>query len=129
MTQVSYLGAPYTHEDRFVRQARVLATGRIVCYRMQKGIHLYSPIMQGHYSEMAWGHEMPYALWIEHGLAMLDALKHMTVLQLPGWEKSAGLQVEIAHCEEKKYPIEHIEWGKLKEILSKATVYTLEVNA
>lgn len=50
--------------------------------------------------------------WLRQNLAFLSRCDKMYVLQLEGWEKSDGVQREIAFATEHNIPIEYITLGE-----------------
>ena len=98
-----YLASPFAHPSAVVREARLEAV-RHVCGKMiNEGRIVLSPLvyagdlaMRGFHAPQGW-----YA-WDLQFLARSDEL---VVLQLPGWEHSKGVLVEIAAAQARNIPI------------------------
>ena len=98
-----YLASPFAHPSSAVREARLEAV-RHVCGKMiDEGRIVLSPLvyagdlaMRGYHAPQGW-----YA-WDLQFLARSDEL---VVLQLPGWEHSKGVLVEIAAAQARNIPI------------------------
>ena len=98
-----YLASPFAHPSSAVREARLEAV-RHVCGKMiNEGRIVLSPLvyagdlaMRGFHAPQGW-----YA-WDLQFLARSDEL---VVLQLPGWEHSKGVLVEIAAAQARNIPI------------------------
>lgn len=122
-----YLAAPYTSQTPAVRNARVSATAAAVAYYAQRQRWFYSPILQGHEAEQAFGHVLPWETWMAHGIAAIDKLQAITVLQLPGWDKSKGVAYEISYAKEKKFPVDFIPWEEAQLFLRPRTIKELQL--
>lgn len=102
-----YVANPYSHTDFDVMQERYERTAAYVAKRMRKGEVLYSPIV--HHHQMAIDHKLPtdWPFWRNIDGNMLSAAKRLCVLMLPGWEKSVGVQAEIAIALSRGMPVEY----------------------
>lgn len=110
-----YIASPYTHEDPVIRQRRYekaldftawLATK----YRMWG----YSPIVHSHNMvDLQTG--MDHAFWMEWSKSMLVTSRSVIVLQMPGWEVSKGVYMELEWAKELGLPVymSQILWGSL----------------
>lgn len=90
-----YLAGPYTHPDYEVRLQRFYALNRAAGKLLLAGWKVYSPISHSHPIAEACGLPVDIEYW--QGLAkhMLERCTILSVLQLPGWEESAGVQFEM----------------------------------
>lgn len=91
-----YVASPYSHPDKAVMQKRFEDVVAYVADRMLAGDVMYSPIAHNHV--VAERHTLPtdWAFWRHIDGNMLVAAKGLQVLCLDGWEKSVGVQAEIA---------------------------------
>ena len=113
-----YLASPFAHPSAAVREARLEAV-RYVCGKMvDEGRIVLSPLVYA--GELAVrGYHAPQG-WYAWDLQFLARSDQLLVLQLPGWEHSQGVLVEIAAAQARNIPIRlmALEEAKLpKEIL------------
>ena len=98
-----YLASPYAHPSPDVREAR-LEAARHVCGRMvEQGKIVISPLV--YLGELAYKGIHPPQGWYAFDLQLLARCDELLVLQLPGWEDSRGVLVEIAGAQTKGIPI------------------------
>jgi len=91
----AYLGAPYSHPDKEVREARFEAVTTITALLMKLGMVVYSPITHCHI--VANNHNLPgdWSFWKPVNKVFLKHCSALLVLQLPDWSASEGLSKEI----------------------------------
>ena len=98
-----YLASPYAHPSAEVREAR-LEAARYVCGRMvDQGRIVMSPLV--YLGELAQKGVHPPQGWYAFDLQLLARCDELVVLQLPGWEDSKGVLVEIAGAQTKGMPV------------------------
>ena len=98
-----YLASPYAHPSAAVREAR-LEAARYVCGKMvDDGKIVMSPLV--YLGELAYKGVHPPQGWYAFDLQLLARCDEMLVLQLPGWEDSRGVMVEIAGAQTKGIPV------------------------
>lgn len=104
-----YVANPYTNSDPDVMEARYSLTAAYVAAKMREGEVLYSPIV--HHHHMALEHKLPcdWPFWRNIDGNMLASAKSMRVLMLDGWEKSVGVQAEIAIAIALGIPVDYVE--------------------
>lgn len=90
-----YLASPYSHPDPLIMKTRFLLAEQTVAVYTRVGAHVYSPIV--HYHELAGKYKLPtdFQFWRRINMDMLRLAADMWVLDIPGWESSAGVQAEI----------------------------------
>ena len=98
-----YLASPFAHPSVVVREARLEAV-RYVCGKMiDEGRIVLSPLVYA--GELAQrGFHAPQG-WYAWDLQFLARSDELLVLQLPGWEESKGVLVEIAAAQARSIPI------------------------
>lgn len=102
---ISYLGAPYTHTNPEVVKNRVAIINAVAAHLMRKGHVIFSPISHSHpvnASGIIPREESTWDFWRKQDLAFLIKANNLFILKLKGWEKSIGLQSEIAVAEATK---------------------------
>ena len=98
-----YLASPYAHLSAAVREARLEAV-RFVCGEMvNRGKIVMSPLV--YLGELAYKGVHPPQGWYAFDLQLLARCDELVVLQLPGWEDSRGVLVEIAGAQTKGMPV------------------------
>ena len=98
-----YLASPYAHSSASVREARLEAV-RYVCGEMvNQGKIVMSPLV--YLGELAYKGVHPPQGWYAFDLQLLARCDELIVLQLPGWEDSRGVLVEIAGAQTKGMPV------------------------
>lgn len=104
-----YLASPYSHPDKYIVEARVLATAAFVAHHLQAGVHLISTIVHNH--ELAKRHQLrtDAAFWESYNEDFIRSCGSLWVLQLDGWKWSKGVTAEIAYASEHGIPIEYKE--------------------
>ena len=50
----------------------------------------------------------------------------MTILELPGWEASPGILLELAFAKARDIPVELLGWGDIRPLLQEETIRALE---
>ena len=98
-----YLASPFAHPSAAVREARLEAV-RYVCGKMiDEGRIVLSPLVYA--GELAVrGFHAPQG-WYAWDLQFLARADELLVLQLPGWEHSKGVMVEIAAAQARQMPV------------------------
>ncbi len=93
-----YIAAPYSHDIAAVRLKRFYDTQAFVLKWMKAGIAAYSPVVYCH--EIAIKQELPTdaAHWHRMNVDFLRRADQCFLLQLPGWEESVGVGIELKIC-------------------------------
>ena len=90
-----YLASPYTHGDPWIEEARVTATAVIASHFIEQGFPIFAPTLHGHFIEQESMTELKYSKWLEHGAQFLRIATELWVMDLPGWNKSSGIDFEL----------------------------------
>lgn len=92
-----YLASPYTDPDPLIREIRYLAAASALRTMLRNNIWTYSPIVHCHHLSQIW--KMPHdaAFWLEYDQTMIRGARSVTVLCLPGWQRSVGVKGEIEY--------------------------------
>ena len=106
--QFVYLGAPYTHPDPAVREARFRAVTERAARLMLAGLVLFSPITHSHPMRQ-YGLPVEFEFYRRSARAFIEASAAMVVLKLSGWQESVGLGEERQLAEELGKPILWLE--------------------
>jgi hypothetical protein len=111
---LTYLASPYTCPDPAVRQQRYEETCRATADLLRSGKTIYSPIVFGH-ALCAFDLPGDWQFWQKHDRRFLEVCDEVIVLQLDGWEKSVGVQAEVAIARRLGKPVTFIRVGTTNE--------------
>lgn len=103
-----YLASPYSHPDDAIKVARMRAACAAAADLIRKGHAVFSPIAQSHTICEEAGAPNTHEFWMPVDLHILRKCDEVRVLALPGWEKSRGVQEEIAHAYQFGIPVSYI---------------------
>jgi nucleoside 2-deoxyribosyltransferase len=95
-----YLAVPYSQDKERGLRAACKGAARL----MTEGNIVFSPISHSHGIDAFLG-GAPWEMWRKTDLFLLEACDQVTVIMLPGWEKSTGVTAEIMHAREKGIPV------------------------
>ena len=90
-----YLASPFSHPDPVVREQRFEAACRAAAKLTRQGRTTYSPIVHS-FNLCRYDLPLDWQFWQKHDLRFLEMCSEVIVLKLPQWEKSVGVQAEIA---------------------------------
>lgn len=99
MAVVIYLAQPYSSLDPHIRHLRYLSAMKVSAALFLLGRSpVYSPIL--HWHKAAAVHQLPSdaETWWNQNRAMLDLCSEFYLLQIPGWQGSAGLRQEATYA-------------------------------
>lgn len=92
-----YLASPYSHDADGVRHHRFLLAREFIYFhlRCDRPKPIFSPIVTCH--KLAVVANLPTAVepWWDYNLSFLRCAEKMWVLNLPGWQQSKGVRMEI----------------------------------
>jgi hypothetical protein len=99
-----YLASPYASPSAAVREARLEAVRHVCGKLVNEGRIVLSPMV--YLGELALDKGVhPPQGWYAFDLQLLARSDELHVLQLPGWEDSKGVLVEIAGAQTKGIPV------------------------
>ena len=98
-----YLASPYASDSATVRQARLEAVRQVCGNLVNQGKIVLSPMV--YTGELAQRGYHPPQGWYAFDLQFLSRADELLVLQLPGWEQSKGVLIEIAAAQTRNIPI------------------------
>ena len=119
-----YLASPHWAPSKELREERALAARSLTAHFLKLGSAVFSPINHNHWL----GLDLDHAMWLDLDKQYLRHCSHIYVAQLPGWENSKGIKIELALAID--LCIMRIDIGpkRLQEILGDETwqrLYTL----
>jgi hypothetical protein len=102
-----YLASPYTDPVDAVRLGRYVDVCRVAAKMMEEGQVVFCPIAHTHAIGSFMKKDLKFNVdfWMKIDLPFLKNCSHLVVLQMPGWDKSAGVKKEIEFAQENKIPI------------------------
>ena len=108
MSEVIYLAGPFSHSDKNVMEFRADALAWFAGTLMNMGHIVYSPVNYGDRIVML--HDLPtsWEYWKKMSVTSMSVCTKLCVIQLPGWEKSTGVQDEIKIADALGIPVESI---------------------
>ena len=108
LDDLTYLAAPYTSPDPQISLARQHACAQVTTNLMSRGQAVFSPLT----------YEIPLLQngltiapedWYTFDLNILRKCHSLTVLTLPGWEQSKGVNLEIQEARRLGLPVYYID--------------------
>lgn len=105
----TFISSPYSGTDE-EREERARITAEVCGKLLRRDFHVISPAVHSHTITKAvqFSPEERRSLILDFGLNLLRKASGMIVLEIEGWEKSFGVQAEIALCQELKIPIRYL---------------------
>jgi hypothetical protein len=105
-----YLASPYTHPDPLEMEYRYECILETTAHFLTQGHPVYSPIVHCH--PLAKAKDLPrnYDFWFQYNIHMLELADEVWVIQLDGWQKSQGVNSEIAHAIGAGKPVLYFEY-------------------
>jgi len=103
-----YLASPYSHADPDVREVRFKAVCKAAAILMADGVSVFSPIAHTHPIAIEGDLQKGWDFWKRYDTEMIRACRCVCVLELPGWEASAGICCEINLARTLRKPVHHL---------------------
>lgn len=96
MSRLIYLASPYSHPDPEVRQQRFEAVCQAAATLVERGHLIFCPIAHGHAIAQAGNLEPHWKRWEALDSLVIKRSDELWILPLEGWDRSVGIQAEIA---------------------------------
>ena len=105
-----YIATPYTHDDIDVMQKRFEGVSRKAGELMLKGHIVFSPISHSHPIALELlnsGNDVvcDLAFWQKQDMPFIEWCDELYIMDVEGWNKSAGVQAEIKEARRLDKPI------------------------
>lgn len=100
-----YLASPYSHKDATIRKRRAEDVTCAAVSLLRHGIFTFAPIA---YNEPWEKYNLPgdWTFWCDFDKKFIERCDGgLIVLMLDGWEKSVGVNAEVAHAKSLGLPI------------------------
>lgn len=104
---MTYLASPYSHSQPDIQTQRYWTAVHACGVLLSKNIHVFSPIVHCH--PIALGKDLPTdaEFWKEYNMNFLVACSSLTVIDIPGWRESLGVQWELSIAEARNIPVHY----------------------
>ncbi|OGT57538.1 MAG: hypothetical protein A3E01_08350 [Gammaproteobacteria bacterium RIFCSPHIGHO2_12_FULL_63_22] len=106
---LTYLAAPYSHQDPEVRRMRYWSSVMKAAEMMKSGECVFSPIAHTHEIGLMMGDAVNHDFWMQQDREILKHCEKLAVLMLPGWMESSGVSEEISVARAIGIPVEYVE--------------------
>ena len=106
---LTYLAAPYRHPSDSVMEARLEAVTRVAAGLTDATLRIFCPLTYANAllsKGFAWKTD---AWWYEYDIGWLAHCAALVVLELPGWEESEGVRLEIEVANGLDIPISYLD--------------------
>ena len=64
--------------------------------------------------------------WYDFDLNFLAVAGGLTILEIPGWEHSRGILIELGFARGRGLPVRRMEWPEIRRLLDPETIRVLE---
>ena len=97
MKRLIYLAAPYWHPKKEVREWRAREAAKAAARILgEENQHVFAPTVHGFgVVQQARDLDGECDMWLELSINILRRCDELRVLQLPGWDKSRGVRLEM----------------------------------
>lgn len=102
-----YLASPYSHPDPAVREARFQTACMATAALIRAGEAVFSPVVHCH-PLLQYGMQGDWETWRQFDSVVLARCDELVVLEMDGWEVSAGVEEEIALARGLGLPVRHL---------------------
>ena len=120
----TYLANPYTHPNPEVMKARIAAVTAVLEQYTLRGRPAMAPV--AYTATMQVYGVCPPQGWYHYDLGFLMGCESLTLLKLPGYQHSYGVQLELATANTLGIPIHELEWQTIKQLLSDEHIATID---
>lgn len=96
--EIVYLACPYSKGNATIRLARFNAATHVAAKLIENRLVVFSPITMTHPIDLVLatdGETLGSEYWIEFDLSFMQMCSRLSILTLPGWQESSGIQREI----------------------------------
>lgn len=93
-----FLACPYSHPDAQIVELRFVACNRVAAQIVESGHAVFSQVTMSHPINQVLQHTEKAnigKMWAPVDAIFLDVMEELIILDLEGWDKSAGIQREI----------------------------------
>ena len=112
-----YLAQPYTHRDPRVRAARFKIAEFMTAKYSNLGEAIYAPIVACHKLSITYKLPTTADFWERMNIAFMEKAEAIRLLEMPGWDKSAGVEFELDWWKTHRphVPAQFVSWKEMVE--------------
>jgi hypothetical protein len=107
MKKLCFISSPYSHDDKEVVEENFRRVTRFAAELNKQGIVAISPITYGHTLVKFVTMPTDWDFWRDFCLSLLVKCDEMIVYQMPGWDKSRGIEEEMSFARDHNIPIKY----------------------
>ncbi|WP_434638287.1 DUF1937 family protein [Klebsiella sp. I138] len=99
-----FLACPYSHADNHIVEQRFLACNKVAAQIMESGHAVFSQVTMSHPINLMLtktAKENIGKMWAPVDALYLDLMAELIILDLDGWDRSAGIKREIEFYESR----------------------------
>ena len=101
--EMVYLASPYTHKDPSVEEWRYRAVLVATAILTARGVNVFSPIVYSHHLARVLPQQLyTHDFWLNFDKKFMDRCEVLSILSLPGWDKSDGVNTEFNYMVNKQ---------------------------
>ncbi len=123
--KIEYAASPYSHPRIEVRRARTTAAAAAVLEMINSDKAVFSPVVYSAILQDQHGFSPPDG-WYDFDLNFLAIAAGLTILEIPGWDHSRGILIEMGFARGREIPIRRIKWPEIQMVLGPETIRVLE---
>lgn len=110
-----YLATPYSKYAQGREQAYRDAC-QAAALLLKRGLHVFSPVAHSHpIAELGGIDPLCHKTWMPLDLDILERSDGLLVIQMPGWNESTGVAMEIERAQKLNKPVSYLSWPMLNE--------------
>lgn len=108
MTTYWYIASPYSDPDPKVSEQRYRAALRATHWCLTHDMIVFSPIVHCHEMAIIYGMPTDFRFWKAYNNAMISGSSGLLVLEIEGWQQSAGVSAEREIAVKAGLPVGHL---------------------
>ncbi|MFK3708449.1 DUF1937 family protein [Klebsiella sp. NPDC088457] len=99
-----FLACPYSHPDETVVNERFIRCNQVAAAIIESGNIVFSQVTLSHPINLVFRHTEKSEIgkrWAPVDAYFMETMEELIIIDLPGWDKSVGIQREIAFFEQR----------------------------
>ena len=127
VTRPTYIANPYSHPIPEIMQARLACVAAVLHRYTGEGKPAFAPVY--YTQQMQENGAYPPQGWYHYDLSFLAVCESMTLLCIPGFQESSGVQLEIAAANMAGIPVIEVPWPAIAQLIGKQQTAVIEIDA